>query len=30
MRSLEPHYPGLRARMMEFEQRLAKLEAATR
>ena len=28
MRSLEQHYAGLRARMVEFEQRLAKLEAA--
>jgi hypothetical protein len=28
MRSLEQHYAGLRARMIEFEQRLAKLEAA--
>ena len=28
MRSLEQHYAGLRARMVEFERRLAKLEAA--
>jgi hypothetical protein len=28
MRSLEQHYARLRARMVEFEQRLAKLEAA--
>ena len=28
MRSLEQQYAGLRARMVEFEQRLAKLEAA--
>ena len=27
MRSLEQHYAGLRARMVEVEQRLAKLEA---
>ncbi len=27
MRSLEQQYAGLRARMVEFEQRLAKLEA---
>ena len=28
MRSLEQRYAGLRARMVEFEERLAKLEAA--
>jgi len=28
MRSLEQQYAGLRARLVEFEQRLAKLEAA--
>ena len=28
MRSLEQRFAGLRARMVEFEQRLAKLEAA--
>jgi hypothetical protein len=28
MRSLEQQYAGLRARMVEFEQRLTKLEAA--
>lgn len=28
MRSLEQRYAGLHARMVEFEQRLAKLEAA--
>lgn len=29
MRSLEQHYAGLRTRMVEVEQRLAKLERAT-